>query len=345
MNTTTTTTTKNDTVLSAMTELQGDLNRHSTDSRYSCDVRFLMSEPNVLNLPGRDRKHAVCKGHAFFVIRKEELQKFADGKDTVGTKYGPYDRNEREAWSRAIENFDWDKMCLHGKGKSFGNDEELLTAAARVGQELQTETKEEVLVYAGAVVCEMSLAKRWQGVLASPTGRGFYRGRRNISQNTRDCERRMMHSLAAGDLRDCRNEFMRNMLADALKEESPSDKLEKSIVEEFGRRGRILGGIYDVLRAVGYDWSSDTDVDQGKHLFSNEFTEEKMEEVRANGGRVFYDLSQQLDDLSRRAKQIEIAGASLREVVESHKRDLERQHDRDVAVREYVESQNESEVK
>ena len=116
------------------------------------------------------------------------------------------------------------------------------------------------------------------------------------------------------------------------------DRLEKSVVEQFGDYGDVAREIYDVLRGVGHDWECASP----HSVFSRDFTEEQMENTRLENGN--YGLANKLSDLQRHARNIRRAANSLEEVVGRHLRELDTQIHRDKAVEEYIKSQDESEV-
>jgi len=291
-----------------------------------------MDEPTGVANNGYQRSHSVIRGHAFYAIDKAELQKFADGKATVGSRHRSYTRTEREAWVRVIEGIDWEKEYL-GSAPAW--------SAARVAviEQATDSVFDRVLVYAGPVRISQSFGKRWQADVDDCPKAGWYRYRNAIKQNTTFPQANDIVSLVRGEVRQHRCEFLKGLLQDALAMESEMDKLGKSVVEQFsGEYGNVAREIYSVLRRVGHDWECATT----HSVFSRDFTEEQMENTRLEDGS--YGLITKLSDLQSHARNIRMAADSLEEVAGRHLRELDTQIHRDKAVEEYIKSQTESEV-
>lgn len=335
--------------LKHMGDLYLEMNAPFNENNY--EDGFIMNAPgHVIGANKPDRTYVVCAGFAFYLIKREELEEFARGEKTIGRRYRKYDRNEREAWSRVIEEFDWGTtfQAIPGEIAPFtpAAPPALNEAADAFSYHLMSgdgrPAEGWVIMFAGQVRFNMSLGKRWKASLTGIKPGDYYRYRELPAQNTKYPQTRELISLAGGDLRSNKRGFMKQLLDDALDGESAMDKIEKSAVEACGKDGEILGAMYRVLRAVGHDWTANTLYDAQEGMFSNEFTEEKMEAARQ--GNDWHDVAQSLDDLSHAAENIESAAANLKEIVARHQWDIRRQKDCDRAVADYIRSQNESEV-
>lgn len=349
MQTLATATQRRDKALKHMGDLYLEMNAPFNENNY--EDGFIMDAPDhIIGANKPDRTYVVCAGFAFYVIKRHELEEFARGEKTIGRRYRKYDRNEREAWSRVIEEFDWGTtfQAIPGEVAPFtpAASEALNEAADAFSYHLMSgdgrPAEGWVIMFAGQVRFNMSLGKRWTSSVTGVKPGDYYRYRELPAQNTKYPQTSDLISLAGGDLRSNKRGFMKQLLDDALDKESAMEKLEKSVVEACGSDGEILGAMYGVLRAVGHDWTADTLEGVGKQVFSNEFTEEKMEANRE--GRDWRDINHSLEDLSRAAERIESAAANLKEIVGRHKWAINRQSDCDRAVRDYISSQNESEV-
>ena len=316
--------------LKHMGDLYLEMNAKFNENNY--EDGFIMDPPDhIIGANKPDRTYVVCAGFAFYVLKREELEEFARGEKTIGQRYRKYDRNEREAWSRVIEEFDWGTtfQAIPGEIAPFtpAAPPALNEAADAFSYHLMSgdgrPAEGWVIMFAGQVRFNMSLGKRWKGSLTGIKPGDYYRYRELPAQNTKYPQTGDLISLARGDLRSSKRGFMKQLLDDALDSESAMDKIEKSVVEACGSDGEILGAMYGVLRAVGHDWTDGKPV--GKHVYSNEFTEEKMEAARQ--GNDWRDVAQSLDDLSRAAENIESAAANLKEIVARHQWDIRRQKD------------------
>ena len=328
-------------VLKSNRYIQGKLNETGDKQNgLNYSLSFVMDEPTGVANNGYQRSHSVIRGHAFYAIDKAELQSFADGKATVGSRHRSYNRTEREAWVRVIEGIDWEKEHLPNLRVGdiplpvcYPRD-----AAAQAVIEQDTVSDNRVLVYVGPVRVTQSFGKRWQADVEDCPQAGWYRYRNSIKQNTPVPQDTSVIREVRGEVSHHRCELLRGFLQDALSQESQMAKLEKSVVEQFGEYGDVAREIYSVLRRVGHDWECATT----HSVFSRDFTEEQMENTRLEDGN--YGLANKLSDLQSHARNIRMAAESLEKVAGRHLRELDTQIARDKAVEEYIKSQTESEV-